>query len=364
VTGLEIDPPLIAPPESGGPLTNEDVLLGPRLDPETRLATFSDVEWEVFVGEWVTGLKQYKKVRRVGGAGDEGRDVIGCVGESSASDPWDNFQCKHYNDKLAPTHVYGEVGKFLYHTWRGDYTVPRSYYFVSPRGVGPKLHGLLENPAEFMTELVANWQKHCENSITSTAAVRLDGSLEEWVQRFDFSIFKDVAPHELIETHRQTPYFVPRFGGGLLRPRVSLEVPEAPSAIETRYVQQLLDAYTDHLKCDPLRIEHLDKHDKMQDHLRRQRKHFYEAESLRNFSRDNLPEEGRHFESLQDELFDGIIETVNSPHSSGFDRVNKVLEVAQAIQITSHPLLSQVHVGDRHGICHQLANEDRVKWVE
>ena len=87
-------------------------------------------------------------------------------------------------------------------------------------------------------------------------------------------------------------------------------------------------------------------------------------EYLRNFSRDNLPDVGRHFESLQDEIFDGIIETVRSPHPSGFERVNKVLGVAQALQITSHPLLSQVRVGDRHGICHQLANEDRVKWVE
>jgi hypothetical protein len=102
----------------------------------------------------------------------------------------------------------------------------------------------------------------------------------------------------------------------------------------------------------------------MQEHFRRQRKHFYEAESLRNFSRDNLPEEGRHFESLQEEIFDGIIGTVMSLHPSGFERVNKVLEVAQALQITSHPLISQVRVGDRHGICHQLANEDRVKWVK
>jgi hypothetical protein len=361
---LGTEPPLIELPKTVGPLTNEDVLLGPRIDPVTRLATFSDAEWEQFVLEWATGLRQYKKVRRVGGAGDEGRDVVGCVGELSSSDPWDNFQCKHYDDKLAPTHVFGEVGKLLYHTWKGHYTIPRFYYFVSPKGVGAKLHGFLENPSEFKSEVIAAWPKHCENSITSRATVKLESQLEDWVRSFDFLIFKDVAPHELIETHRRTPYFVPRFGGGLVRPRVPLEVPEIPADIETRYVQQLLDAYSDHLKCPPLCLEHLDKHEKMQQHLRRQRKHFYEAESLRNFSRDNLPEEGRHFESLQDEIFDGIIETVRNEHPSGFERVNRVLEVAQALQITNHPLISQVRVGDRHGICHQLANEDRVKWVE
>jgi hypothetical protein len=102
---LGIDPPPIALPKTAGPLTNEDVLLAPRIDPVARLATFSDAEWVQFVREWATGLKQYKKIRQVDGAGDEGRDVIGCVGESSLSDPWDNFQCKHYDDKLAPTQV-------------------------------------------------------------------------------------------------------------------------------------------------------------------------------------------------------------------------------------------------------------------
>ena len=326
---------------------------------------FSDADWEQFVLEWATGLKEYKKVRRVSGSGDEGRDVIGCVGESSSSGLWDNFQCKHYDDKLTPTNIFGEVGKFLFHTWKGHYTVARAYYFVSPKGVGPKLYGLLENPEEFKQELIAAWSKRCQDSITTTATVKLEGQLEDWVRSFDFSIFKDLAPHELIETHRETPYFVARFGGGLLRPRMPLDVPEVPTESETRYVQQLLAAYSDHLKCPPICLEELlNKHEKMKEHLQRQRKHFYEAESLRNFSRDNLPEEGRYFESLQDEIFDGIIETVKSAHASGLDRVNKALEVAQALQIVSHPLITQVRVGDRHGICHQLANEDRVKWVE
>jgi hypothetical protein len=60
-----------------------------------------------------------------------------------------------------PLRCRGEVGKFLYHTWKGYYTVPRAYYFVCPKGVGAKLHGLLENPAEFKAELIAAWPKYC-----------------------------------------------------------------------------------------------------------------------------------------------------------------------------------------------------------
>jgi hypothetical protein len=350
-------------PKVTGQLTNEDILLGQRIDPIKRLELFTDDEWEQFILEWATGLKEYKTVRRVGGACDEGRDIVACVGELSSSDPWDNFQCKHYQKRLTPTDIYCELAKFLYHTWMQHYTVPRSYFLVSPKGVGPSLLGLLQNPTLLKSELISAWPKNCENSITSKQAVRLEGGLRDWVEGFNFSIVKDISPQELIDRHRSTQYFAARFGGGLVRPRVPLEVPKDPAANEARYVEQLLEAYSDHLKCPPLCLAELTKHEKMEGHFQRQRKSFYEAESLRNFSRDNLPE-GRHFESLQDEIFNGIIETVQAVHPSGLERLNQALGAAQSLQITSHPLISQVRVGDRHGICHQLANEDRVKWVE
>ena len=37
---------------------------------------------------------------------------------------------------------------------------------------------------------------------------------------------------------------------------------------------------------------------------------------------------------------------------------------ATKIAITSNPLVSSIKTQDRQGICHQLANDDRLKWVE
>src|SRR5262249_22987491 len=163
-------------------------------------------------------------------AGDQGRDVIGCVEAVTTLGPWDNFQCKHYDAKLMPSEVLGEIGKVLYHTWKRHYSVPRFYYFVSPKGCGPKLRGLLQNPTELKTATMDSWAEKCEATITAGTLVRLEGSLKDWVDGFDFAKFRDVAPHELIETHRQTPYYATRFGGGLQRARVPVSVPENPSA--------------------------------------------------------------------------------------------------------------------------------------
>lgn len=41
------------------------------------LRNYSSNEWDLFVEEWVRGLKkQYVDVKRIGGPGDMGRDVV------------------------------------------------------------------------------------------------------------------------------------------------------------------------------------------------------------------------------------------------------------------------------------------------
>jgi hypothetical protein len=83
---------------------------------------------------------------------------------------------------------------------------------------------------------------------------------------------------------------------------------------------------------------------------------------LRNFTRDNIPEEGC-FERLQDTIYDGVIDTAESKHADGYERVKKTIAIARTIQIDSHPLKECLEGYHRSGVCHQLANEDRLKWV-
>jgi hypothetical protein len=39
-------------------------------------------------------------------------------------------------------------------------------------------------------------------------------------------------------------------------------------------------------------------------------------------------------------------------------------EQAIVVQLGDHPLAGEVNPADRSGICHQLANDDRVRWVQ
>ena len=51
-------------------------------------------------------------------------------------------------------------------------------------------------------------------------------------------------------------------------------------------------------------------------------------------------------------------------HADGYRRVVAVVKTARTLQLTSHPLISRIHNRDRGGICHQLANDGKVRWVK
>jgi hypothetical protein len=97
------------------------------------------------------------------------------------------------------------------------------------------------------------------------------------------------------------------------------------------------------------------------DHYLRQREAFYSAEALRVFARDSVPE--GTFGALQDEVYDGVIESCDRPHTNGFERLTTVLIAASGLQLTANALIAVTEQRDRKGICHQLANEDRIIWV-
>jgi hypothetical protein len=95
-------------------------------------------------------------------------------------------------------------------------------------------------------------------------------------------------------------------------------------------------------------------------HYHRQREYFYHAESLRNFARDTVP--SGTFEDLQNEVHAGVIEVEAAPHADGFVRVNAVTQAAALLPLTANGLISVTKIQDKRGICHQLANTDRLTW--
>ena len=62
-------------------------------------------------------------------------------------------------------------------------------------------------------------------------------------------------------------------------------------------------------------------------------------------------------------MLSGVVDVAEADHRSGFDRLNQVLTIVGTLTLTSHALINITNMDDLKGICHQLANEDRLRWV-
>lgn len=206
-----------------------------------------------------------------------------------------------------------------------------------------------------------NWEQHCKSGITSTKEIELSGKLLSYVDDFNFTIFSSKSPVELIEAHSQTGFHAVRFGGGLRARPNPAAPPAVPMASESRYIRQLLDAYGDHLGRSLQDMSALIAHSMLENDFRRQRERFYHAEALRNFARDTVP--AGTFDDLQDEIYHGVVDITDSTHPNGYERMKATVAQASSVALTANPLASVIKSQDRQGICHQLANEDRLKWI-
>ncbi len=347
---------------------NRRLLLGSGapIDPIVRLATFTDVEFERFIWEWVRGYlaNHYVEVQHRGGAGDKGRDVVAWRDSSSTvSRRWDLYQCKRYNDPLTPSEFLVELGKLCFYTHRKDYTIPGQYWIVAPKGVGNALQDLIDDPLKLRERLIDEWDQRCRDKITAKHAVPLDGAFRTYVEAFDFSIVKTLTPKILIEQHSHTKEHLAVFGSQF-KPRPPVDAPPVNVAPkETVYVASVYEAFSDHLKTPVLEPGHFAQHDHLTHCFDHARECFYCAESLKEFSRDNLPDD-KIFNNLCSQVLQGITPTLIKVHKDGYEKLIEVTEKIVQTQITSNILTNEMEPNDRVGLCHQLANEGRVKWVK
>lgn len=346
----------------GAEVTAAKTFSGKILPPQQHLLLFDADDWESFIREWAQNQKTlYTKVVRLGGANDHGIDVACFHSKKGFEGDWDNYQCKYYKGSpLAPSTAIPEIGKILWHTFNGNISLPTNYYFFAPKDCGPSLRKLLLAPQKLKAKLIEMWDDWCADNITSLKTIALNGDFLEFVEQVNFECFQYKPTHEVIEEHRKTPFFIPRFGGGLPDRPSSSTPPPHPTAEESRYVEQIYEAYSDREKSgvDAGTLAHFPK---LEIHFNRQRESFFHAESLKAFARDTVP--SGTFESLQEEIYTGVVDTCEKAHSNGLDRLVAVTGCAAQLALTANGLIQVTRVQDRHGICHQLANDDRLTWV-
>jgi hypothetical protein len=333
---------------------------GPKQTPQKIIYFYSPDEWEEFILEWARATSEdYVAVKRIGGANDKGADVAAFLTRQGFEGDWHCFQCKHYENALMPSNAWPEILKVFRAAVEGYYVLPTRYVFHAPKGCGPTLDRLLSTPSKLKEKFLSQLAE--DDRLVEAIGAPLLSQIADLAKSTDFSIFESGDLTDVLEVHASTANYARRFGPPP-RDRSATEAP--PQEIkdnESRYVEQLVDIYRDRFSSEVTSLEEALEHGKCGKHFKRQREAFYSAEALRLFARDSVPH--GTFEALQESIYDGVVETEEREFQHGWDRLTAILEQAVSVSLNGNALVTYADTKDRKGICHQLANGNRLKWM-
>lgn len=328
--------------------------------PKQMVPFYDPDEFEEFVKEWVPALEtKYTLVERHGGSGDHGIDVAGYLSPQRLEGEWHNYQCKRYSSALTWSTAVQEMRKMFVAAAAGHFTVPTQYVFVAPtiaRSLPRQLAKPTDSQAKFLRELAT-----AKERFVTELTVEQRKAVEGLAATTDFSMFECVDLDEMLELHSTTPHWAVRFPHAPLTrgPQVIIP-PQQHSEVETRYVQRLLDVYRERY---PEAIRSLEQVPGVPDadaHLKRQREAFYAAEALRVFARDSTTP--AYFERVMQDVYDIVVEVAGLTYPDGWERHGAVTIAAGSVQLTPTILTPFVQPNARKGVCHHLANENRLVW--
>lgn len=342
--------------------TNLQLLSGKDVPDIKIFSLVSEDDFELMTEQWLFSMKdRYKYVKRIGGSRDQGRDIFAYQDENMTI--LDIYQCKHYDKKLTPSNIYVEIGKLLYYTYNQEYVVPKNYYIVSSKGCGAALTKLIENSDKFKCAIIQNWNSNCKRAITKEKNIELNNEFKRFIKNFDFSIIHEITPLNFLEEFEKTKYYSSWFG---LR-KFKRKTPPEPSNIiesnELKYVNKLYRAYGSINNSQVTNFKQLSN--KYQEHFNIQRRCFYSAEGLKEFSRDSLPTD-ETFNDLQNQIMAPVkSQILCNTYKNGLECLTSAISVATTLNIGNNSLSEFLKTNDRIGILHQVANEDEsVEWTE
>ena len=337
--------------------------LDTNIEPIDKVHIMDEHSFEQFTLEWLYGCKKskYSFIRKMGGAGDKGRDIIGYYRDGSV----DYYQCKHYKTALAPTNYYLEFGKLCYYTYKKEIPIPKEYFIIASNDVGTTLQDMIDNPLDIRSNLTKNWDTYCKSKITKSGDVLLKDEFLDYLSNFDFTIVKTYPIAKIIDEYLDTIYGNIRFGGRRIKTPEPLSPTNVIDCEELTYISALLEAYSEELNIQVGTVDSLKAYSRYFQHLGRQRKDYYSAETIRRFVRDTLTD-SKQFEVLKEEIYDGIIDIHEQDYDSGYKRLIADLKQAATTNTSKCILDSKLHCignSERKGACHMLANDKKLRWV-
>jgi hypothetical protein len=318
-----------------------------------------DEELEQFCRQWVERLSGYREVKRFGGPGDKGRDVVGFLTENRHEGEWDNFQCKQYRKRLGVNEGLLSVGKVLYWASKGGFTSPRKFYFVAPKGLNRELTSLIDKPSEFKKELVRRWDLACASKIVSGEKVAIDAALAEIIDAFSFHEIHKITIDEVMANPATVPLLFEKYGAdpGHYPPAT---VPSSVAAEEMKYLRALVEAYSEREKT------HFTDHAEVLSHptygpdLRDHRERYFEADAFQKFYRDNTSPQ--IIATFRRDIHFGIKDKLKTSPGDTLSRIEAVMSHASVIS-PAGPLAKYAYVPVKQGVCHHLVNDDEMSWA-
>ena len=176
------------------------------------------------------------------------------------------------------------------------------------------------------------------------------------------SIFFDhIPPIKIIELHARTPYHAIRFGTPIRKRPIPSTPPSKLGEKEIIYTDELLAAFSD-AERRSIDVDNLKSIPDYDAEYKSARKNFYSAENLEKFSRDWLP--ANSYKELVEECYESVSSVVRSSHTNGYIRFLATCTQASITNYQAHTLTPYIKTQDKKGMCHQLVNMKRIRWVE
>lgn len=348
------------------PRKTQHVSTGGVIQPSSQVLLLNPDQWEEFIlaaarQRVLPSGARYPAIKRLGGAGDGGRDIEARYGPALVRDGWDLYQAKHYRQGLTQSDAFPEMAKFFKQLALKTYPRPNYYYFCCPHAVGNELHNTMAaGAASFEAKFVDAWKN--EKTGMKGRAAELTPDVQAAIDDFDFDRFIECPVHDLLAWHALDKAAHYHLFGIVPERGDDDPMPAQPAVHEGAYVDELLRVYTEH-KASPIALADLPGSE-YEDHFDSHRQIFYCAEGLQRFSRDIYPNEPE-FDRLLDMVHAGIRPTVAQLRlKTGMERIDAAVERASTLQVQESRLSPQLRGGDLPGTCHHLVIRDGLKWVK